>query len=254
MVAKPRGSAGRSAATSCAAVTFLGSTGQAAAPVGTRAQGSKSLGAPAAKCRQRHGSTSPRTGQPQHAVLLPCTAFTPSQGHRSWAITRSTPEHRSALPVPSRVGSAGWGSAGPSVLPQTTVHSPECPSHLTPWHAWPPPCWQQHPSQQYPAAACKPAPPPSFRRLEAGGTRPEPLISVPPPNSQSHQRTKSAWFDRTCFFSNTLTGMNLYSQALIRPLIESCIIFSTRLPRISVRLIGRSCPSPHSFAHSLHCL
>lgn len=46
-----------------------------------------------------------------------------------------------------------------------------------------------------------------------------------------------------------LTGMNLYSRALILPLIESCISFSTRLPRINVRLIGHSCPS--HLTHSL---
>lgn len=67
-------------------------------------------------------------------------------------------------------------------------------------------------------------------------------ISVPPPNSESHQRIKSGWFDRTYFCSTTLTGMNLCSQALILPLIEFCSDFSTCLPRINVRLIGCSCP------------
>lgn len=63
---------------------------------------------------------------------------------------------------------------------------------------------------------------------------------------------KSGWFDRTYFFSTMLTGMNFYSQALILPLIESCISFSTPLPRTNVKLIGRSCPS--HLTHSLCCL
>lgn len=63
---------------------------------------------------------------------------------------------------------------------------------------------------------------------------------------------KSGWFDRTYFFSTMLTGTNFYSQALILPLIESCISFSTPLPRTNVKLIGRSCPS--HLTHSLCCL
>lgn len=77
-------------------------------------------------------------------------------------------------------------------------------------------------------------------------------VSVPPPNSEPHQRMKSGRFDKTYFCSTTLTGMNLYSQALNLPLIEFCSDFSTCLPRINVRLIGCSCPS--HLTHSLRCL
>lgn len=63
---------------------------------------------------------------------------------------------------------------------------------------------------------------------------------------------KSGWFDRSYHLSTTLTGMNLYSQGLILQLIASCFSFSTRLPRINVRLIGHSCPS--HLTCSLRCL